>query len=203
MGGFLGLGHTSAKTDRGNQLAGINAEWNVYNRGLPAFEAGQAGAGTTRTAALGTLDQAKAYWQNLMNPTRTDIMQTASPAINAIQQRADAQQRELGEMGTNRGGGVNAASQQLQGQEMGDINNILGSTVTDQRAKAAQGLTQVGAIQGDVAGQQMREALQALGLSKEVADEIIDSSIRSRPISEQSNAAVRQQWSNVLGALGF
>jgi len=203
MGGFLGIGNSSAKTDRGNQLAGINAEWNVYNRGLPQFEASTAGANATRNTGLNTLEQAKGYWQNLMNPNRAMAIQQASPAINAVQQQADAQRRQLGEMGTNRGGGVNAAMQQLNSSEQADINNIVAGTTKDQRAQAAAGLTQVGQAQTNVGSQQMHDALQALGISKEVADEIVDSSIRSRPISEQANAAVRQQWSNLLGALGL
>jgi hypothetical protein len=49
----------------------------------------------------------------------------------------------------------------------------------------------------------MRDALSSLGISHDVADEIINSSIQSRPISIKANEEVRQQWSNFLASLGL
>lgn len=215
VGGFLGLGNSSAKTDRGNQLAGINASWNVFNRGLPmADELSKAGTATTATG-LNTLDQAKQYWQSLVSGTRPAInkpqaMATAAPAINSLTEQADAAKKQQAELGTSRGGGVAEGNQQVGTQVAAKSADILGATGLKQQedtmaatAAGAKGLESVGTAQTNVGSRQLINALQSLGLSQDTANEIINSSIQSRPISMKANADVRQQWSNLLAALGL
>lgn len=215
MGGFLGIGNSSAKTDRANQLAGVNATWNIYNRGLPMFdEAAKAGAATTEKG-LSTLDQSKQYWQSLVSGTRPavnrpQLLSTAAPAINAITDQSDAARRQQAEMGTARGGGVAPENIQAQSKVMAQTGDILAKGATAQQedtmaaqAAGAKGLESVGTAQASVGTRQVTQALQALGLSQDTASEIINSSIYSRPISMRANAEVRQQWSTFLAALGL
>lgn len=199
MGGFLGIGHSSAKTDRGNQLAGISADWNVYNRGLPLADTQQKKATGTESSGLESLDTAKNYWKAITQGNRTAVQSAAAPQANAIQQRADASKREQSQMGTSRGGGVNAANQQIQQEQ----EKQLAINEAAVQPKAAEQLGQIGQATAGVGHQQMAEALQALGLSADVAKEIIQSSIQSRPISMAANQAVTSQWSNALAALGL
>lgn len=198
MGGFLGLGNSSAKTDRGNQLAGVNAEWNIYNRGLPLGDK-QVDAGTT-TEGIGVsgLDAVKQYWKDMMGGGPA-AMKAASPALSAINTQADAKRVETAEMGTSRGGGTNADAQQAETERMAQANDVISKV----QPMAAQGLESVSTAQVGAGGQQLKEAMAALGLSKETADEIVESSIKSRPISMKANAEVRQQWSDFLAAIGL
>lgn len=211
MGGFLGIGNSSAKTDRGNQLAGVNASWNVYNRGLPMGEdLAEAGTKTT-TDGLSTLDKVKSFWQSMKSgfkppAPKTEVMQSAGPAIDIVNQQADAAQNEAAQMGTSRTGGTAEANQMAKTEQMGEVNEAVRDATTgiENRAVAAvTGLQNAGEAETRVGAQQMSQALQALGLSAEVAQEIIDSSIQSRPISMKANEAVRQQWSQALAALGL
>jgi hypothetical protein len=199
MGGFLGIGHSSAKTDRGNQLAGVSADWNVYNRGLPLSDTqSKMGAGQ-EAKGVDTLDTAKQYWSDITQGNRTALQSAAAPQANAIQQRADAAKREQSQMGTARGGGLNAENQQVQQNQ----EKQLATNEAAVQPEAAKQLGQVGQAQANIGHQQMAEALQALGLSADVAKEIIQSSIESRPISMAANKAVTQQWSNALAAIGL
>lgn len=199
MGGFLGIGNSSAKTDRGNQLGGINAEWNVYNRGLPLADEKSSESTQTTNSGISSLEDAKKYWQSIMSGDTNATMKAAAPAINTINEASDAQRAQQAEMGTSRGGGVNATNQAAESNRVGKVEDVLAG----QPNEAAKGVQSVGTAEAAVGSNQMREALAAMGLSDDVAKEIIDSSIQSRPISQNANAAVRQQWSNFLGALGF
>lgn len=199
MGGFLGIGNSSAKTDRGNQLAGINAEWNIYNRGLPQSDASNTAGTSTTASGIHDLESAKKYWQSILSGGRPAVMQAAAPAVNAVNTEADAQRNEQAAMGTARGGGATAANQAAESDRMAQINNIIAGV----QPKAAEQVGQIGATEAGIGHQQMLEALQQLGLSADVAKEIVDSSIQSRPISMKANAEVRQQWSNALAAMGF
>lgn len=215
MGGFLGIGNSSAKTDRANQLAGINASWNVYNRGLPMADDFSKAGTDTLNKGLGTLDSAKQYWQALVSGTRPavnkpQVMATAAPAINAVNEQSDAARRQQAELGTARGGGVAPANVQAETQRLANVGNIINETANKQQeetmaaqAAGAKGLESIGAAETNVGSRQLLQALQALGLSQDTSSEIINSSIQSRPISMRANAEVRQQWSNLLAALGL
>lgn len=189
MGGFMGIGHSSEKTDRGNQLAGINAEWNVYNRGLPFSDADRAEGKDTREAGIQTLDDVKRYWQSIMAGGRPAVMRTAAPAINAVNEQADAARNEQAQMGTSRGGGETGFAQQQEMKKTADINNIVGNIAATAPTTAAKELTGVAKTESDIGTQQVREALLELGLTKEVADEIINSSMQSRVISHANSPA--------------
>lgn len=199
MGGFLGLGNSSARTDRGNQLAGIGAEWNVYNRGLPfSDKAAEEGQKTVASGITG-LEQAKKYWQDIMSGSRPAVMKVAAPAISAVNEQADATRTQQAEMGTSRGGGVNALNQAAETGRMTDVNKLIFG-IQPQAAEETAKVSQAEAGAGEA---QVRDALSALGISKDVADEIVNSSMQSREISMKARNEVMQMWSNALAALGL
>lgn len=199
MGGWLGVGSSGAKTDRGNQLAGISAAWgdkatadNAYTKGIEA--------GTTNTdKGLGTLDQIKNFWMNRVSGNRTALQGAAAPVINNVVGQADAAKTQQANLGTSRGGGANAGNQQLQQQVMGQENKA----IADVQPEAAKEVSQIGTTQANIGQGQMAKALQALGLSAETTREITDSSAKSRELSATANADVRQQWSDLLTGLGI
>lgn len=182
MGGFLEIGNSSAKTDRGNQLGGINADWNVYNQGMPlAVTQSGAGQGTTAQGVSG-LEAAKQHYQDILNGGPA-AMRAAQPAVSAITSQADAAKAQQAEFGTARGGGTSGANQQIEtNKETGITNAIAG-----QEAPAAQGLASVSGTETQVGNQQLQQALESLGLSSSVAQEIINSSAASRSTSLQAN----------------
>ena len=199
MGGFLGIGHSSAKTDRANQLSGINASWNLYNRGLPMADKAQATGFPAVAGGITGLDQAKQYWSKIMSGNRPAVMEAAAPALTNINQQADAARAEQAQMGTARGGGTSAANQQAETNRMTQANQLIAGL----QPQAAAGVQAASTAEAQAGEAQMRDALSAMGLSQNVADEIINSSITSRPISISANNSVAQQWSNVLSWLGM
>lgn len=187
MGGFLGIGHSSAKTDRSNFLHGIQDIQNVFNYALPTAQAGQAeGAGNLRTAGD--------YYKNILSGNRTAALQAIAPETASVRRASDASKRQLATSGTARGGGVAATNQQRETDTMSEINNALFGA----RPAAAKGLTQV-------AGAQLSAAFQALGLSAEEANTFTEESRLSRPESFKENqdivGKVTQAIVNALGAL--
>lgn len=208
MGGWLGIGNSSGRTDRSNQLGGINAEWNVYNRGLPFSDTDrQSGLDTVKTG-MGTLDEAKKKWEAVTSGVvnKPAVMRAAAPAIETLNTGSDAARAQQAEMGTARGGGVNEANQAAESDRIAKTADIVGQATAQQQnvdAAGAQGLSGIGTAQTTVGQRQLAQALSELGLSGEVAQEIIESSIKSRPISMKANAEIRQQWSDLLAALGL
>ena len=197
MSGFLGIGGNSATTDRSNQLAGINANWNVFNAGMPLSQA-QSTSGQSSTAtgqstlgtSLGSLGSADSFWKSILSGSPTATAAAAAPATNAALAQADASKAQQASMGTARGGGVAGTNQQLDTQTRANIDN----SVFGVRPAAAAQETQlgtaeagVGATQANIGNQQMLQALRALGLSESAANEIVNSSIASRPTSIQAN----------------
>ncbi|MGH7184506.1 MAG: hypothetical protein ACREJN_21380 [Nitrospiraceae bacterium] len=177
----------------------MSAGWNVYNAALPQAGKSLTSGTANENAGTSSLDAAKSYWQNLTSGNRTAVAGAAAPVANAAQAQGDAALREQAQMGTARGGGVNAENQQIKQNEQKQVTDAVAGV----QPKAAEELAGVGTAQANVGHQQMAEALQSLGLSEDVAKELIDSSIQSRPISEAANQAVIGQWSNLLGAIGL
>jgi hypothetical protein len=185
MGGFLGLGHSSEKTDRSTQLEAQKGQWNIFNWALPEGQKGVAQSGQT-------LDQAKAYWQKLLTAGRTDTTQMAAPAINAAQAQADAQRKSAAEMGTARGGGTAAPQREAGAETAKTIDDIVTQQLFGGREKGAEGLQKV-------AGMEMSQALSMLGLSQEAIAQIMNNATESRALSFKINQAVQEQWGSAIG----
>lgn len=196
------LGGSSASTDRGNQLAGINGSWNVFNAGMPLSQqqsqSGQAGQATA-TQGLG---QSNDFWKSILSGNPTSIAAATAPLTNAAVGQADAAKRQEASMGTARGGGTNEGNQQIESNTRATVNNAVFSALP----AAAQGEQSVATAQGNLGSSQLTQSLQALGLSAEEANQITNSSITSRPESFQENPlnAVGSSLVNTaLGTLGL
>lgn len=197
MGGFLGIGGSSQKTDRGRELGGWNAEWNVFNAGLPlATSTATAGQGTT-SKALGSLDTAGDFWKDLLSGNKTSTAQAAAPITNAAVDQADAARREQAAMGTSRGGGVAAGNQQAQQNTMKTVDNAIFGV----RPQAAAQIGDIGKSVASIGYQQTIAALQAYGMSLDAAKSIVDSSITSRPQSNAINQQTQSQLGSVAGTI--
>lgn len=185
MGGFLGIGGSSAKTDRGRQLGGFNAEWNVFNSGFP-FSQGQIDKSQSTTAQGNqTLADPLSYWKNILSGDRTAVSAATAPANNAVTDQADAMRRELAATGTARGGGTAGAQQQIQTRQRGKLaDNVFAA-----QPAAAQGVTDIAKTQLNQGQQQMVQGLQALGLSLEAATAIVTGSTASRSQSYAQSPA--------------
>ena len=108
---FGHLGGSSAKTDRGNFLDAQQNMKNVFNWALP-FGQQQARTGQATTAqGVSDLGNAGGYFRKLASGDRATALQAVAPASNAALEQSDAQKRELGEMGTARGGGAVGVNQ--------------------------------------------------------------------------------------------
>src|SRR6266446_4756935 len=135
MSGFLGnafslFSHSGAKTDRKKTLEGYGDLSNVFNFGIGSAKKEQAAGGDL-------LGQAGGYYSKLLSGDRAATMQAVAPVANAATSQADAAKRGLAESGTARGGGVNAASQQLDTQTRASID----TAVNQARVEAAKGAT--------------------------------------------------------------
>lgn len=164
MSGLLGGG--SAKTDRGNQLAATQGEWNLFNYGLPTGQQQQ------RTGTQ-TLDTEKQYYQQLLAPGKTTVAQLAAPALNAQQSQADAERRQQASQGTGRTGGVASTQAEQSTAEQSNIDNIINATLQSGRKEAATGLESIG-------GTELQNALAQLGISGAAVTDILDNATVSR-----------------------
>ena len=173
MGGFLGIGHTSAKTDRATQLAAQQGQWNVFNQNMSAG-----------TSAVGGAQQ---YFRGLMAPGRTQATQNAAPAIQAGVDQATANRTAGAAGGTGRSGGtaaVNANAGEATAKESADIVN---QNLVQGRQAGAQGL--------------MSSGLQQLGLSEDAINSIMGNATESRKTSLAANSAGQNQWLSVISSL--
>lgn len=194
MGGFLGIGGSSAKTDRNQVTSGFGQLNNLFNFGMNTSQKGVAAGGSTQQAGLSGLSDANSYFKNLASGNRTAVQQAAAPEINMVQNQADAERRNQVASGTSRGGGVAGANQQQKTDTMSKIDNALFGV----RPAAAQAEASTSGKIADVGSTQMEQALQALGLSTTAASDNLFGAIKSR---EDSYGINRQAQKDVIGVL--
>jgi len=182
------FGGSSAKTDRGNQLAATQGNWNIFNWGLPAGQAQQAtGQGTLQTS-LNTLQNPIAYWQNLLQGGRTAAAAAAQPSTQAVIDQANAQRTAQGAFGTARQGGTAAANAGQSSATTKSIDDIISQTLQTGQATGAQGLASAAGTQAGIGATQLANALSLLGLSQNSINAILQNATASRPISQKLNA---------------
>lgn len=183
MGGFLGIGGSSAKTDRRQTLTSYEQLNNLYNFGLATGKSGVDTGRATTAQGVSGLSSSQAYWQKLMSGNRPALEQAVAPETNAVQSQGDAARRNAAATGTARGGGTAGANEQQKTDQMARIDNLLFGV----RPQAAQ---QEAAVSGEIANvgtTEMQQALEALGLSASSAGANLSGSITSRPISQKIN----------------
>ena len=215
MGGFMGIGGSSAKTDRGAQLGARQGLWNIFNYSLPEGQKQEAtgvsttgeALGTTRTA-LGTLDPAKAYWQKLLTAGRTETAQMAAPAVNAAQDQADAARRQEAAVGTGRGGGTAAVNREAGAATTKNVDDIISQHLFGGRAAGAAGLERVSAGEGTIASRQadigrtqLSNALSLLGLGTGSVESIMENATKSRAMSYAINKDTAAGYGALIGKI--
>jgi hypothetical protein len=139
MSGFLGIGGSSASTDRKMQLQSSGGLSNLFNWALPQ---GQQAVG----AGMSDLSSAGGFFKSLVSGNRTALNQTIAPQVNAANATSDAQKRQLSASGTARGGGTAPANQTRDTDIIGKIQNALFSA----RSGAAGELAKVGGAEANV-----------------------------------------------------
>ena len=193
MGGFLGIGGSSAKTDRGNQLAATQGLWNVFNYGLPTGESGQA----TGQADLG---QASSAFSKLLTAGRTDTAASSAPAVNAAINQGDAAKRQEATSGTGRTGGTAEFNREAGAKTSGTIDQIIGNNIQSGREAGAKGLQGIG-------GTELANAMGLLGLGSGADTSILSNATASRPVSNAFNTEAAQGYGSaiaqILTALNF
>ena len=195
MSGMFGGG--SAKTDRGNQLAATQGEWNIFNTGLPTGNAQQATGTNTLSTATSTLQPAQQYYQNLLSAGRTETAQNAAPAINSTLAQSDAARVQQGQFGTSRQGGTAAGNQQQQTNTESSIDNIINNTLQTGKATGAAGLEKIASEQASIGSTELASALSNLGLSQTAINSILQNSTASRGQSFD----IQQQEGSAIGSL--
>jgi hypothetical protein len=201
MGGFLGIGGSSANTDRATQLSAQQGGWNIFSHGLGISDAASS-AGTADTAAartsLGTADQ---YWKGLLTAGRTETAQNAAPAINAIEAQSDATRSAAGNFGTGRTGGTAAINREAGTTTSSKIDDIINQNLVTGKTAGAQGLTADAGLRAQMGQSEMAQALQAMGLSQEAVASIMKNAADSRATSFDINSATQAQWGELIGGL--
>jgi hypothetical protein len=193
VGGFLGIGGSSAKTDRSNVLQGFTNLKNLFNWGLPTAQQGQAtGAGYT-AGGVSRLGEAGDYFRKLMG-SRTQAMQAIAPETAAIQSQADATQRQLAAKGTARGGGVAGTAQQIRSAALAEADRALFGV----RPGAAQAAAGIGAQQAGIGLGQQQAANQLAGISEYAAGDLARIANQARQTDYEIN---RQTQQSIIGAV--
>jgi len=172
--GFLGIGGSSSKTDRTNQLNATTGAFDVFNQGL-------GNSGAAQTAGNSDLSAATNYWRSLLSPGRTQAVQNAAPATNAVIAQSDAQRNQSGEFGTGRTGGTAAANQQADTAKNTSIDNIINENLIGGKTTAAQGLQSAGSTE-------LSNAVANLGISGNAASNIMSNAETSYEYNQKMNA---------------
>jgi len=161
------FGGNAAKTDRKNELQGIGNLNNVFNFGMKGAT-GELGAGSALQGAAGD------YYSKLLSGNRTAALSAIAPVANTATAQADAAKRQAVASGTARGGGANAASQQLDTSTRATVDNALNAA----KAEAARGASTLGSTQ-------VSQAANLLGIGSNAAANEADISSQSRKTSQQ------------------
>lgn len=183
MGGFLGIGGSSQKTDRKTQLTGFGDLQNLFNFGLDTakgfLSTGKGDVASGKDALSTSLD----YFKKLASGDRAVQAAAIAPETNAALSQQDAARKQRATTGTARGGGGAAAEQTSQDQTMAEIDNFLFGA----RPAAA---SKVGDIGGQFAQIGLGEQGLGLGfsnLSEKSASDMTSEAGTSRKTSYEIN----------------
>lgn len=201
MGGFLGVGGSSAKTDRGNQLAATSGEWNLFNYGMGAGQEGQKKGQSDLNTALGTLGGPTDYWKSILAPGRAQATTNAAPATNAVLDQADAARRQEGELGTSRTGGTAAINRESGATATKSIDDIINQSMMGGRDSAAKGLMGVAGQQAGIGSQELYNSLSQLGLSHSAISDILGNATASRPVSQAIHDKSVEDYGQAIGTV--
>ena len=191
---FQHLGGNAANRDRAEQLNAYGDMRNVFNWALP-FGQSQAKTGQATTAAgVGNLADAGNYYRKLASGDRATALQAIAPQTNAAIAQNDAQKRELGQMGTARGGGAVGFNQQRDSDLMAKVDNMLFGA----RGAGAAGEAGVGQAESGVGLGQTGQGIQSAGLASGTAQALGRQALAGR---QQSNEIHRQAVNDITSAV--
>ena len=197
MGGFAGLGGSSSKTDRGNQLAATSGQWDIFGYGLGSGQQGQATGTTDLNTAKTTLGGAQQYFTDLLKGGRTATAQNSAPAVDQALANETATRNAEGTFGTSRTGGTVAANREASTTAQSGIDNIINQNLNTGKAAGAAGLQAVASEQANIGTSEMSNALQLLGLSESSVNSILNNSTQSK----QNDPNIGQTLGNAVGQL--
>ena len=199
MGGFLGIGGSSATSDRNSYLASQGNLNNVFNYGIPTGESGVKTGNQTLANASESLGPAASYYSKLLQPGRSFAASLSAPATNAAQGASDATRNEEAQQGTGRAGGTVEANREAGASTNKNIDDIINNTLHGGRKEAAEGLTRVAGTEAAIGGTQLSSAENLLGLGTQAESTVNDNSLSSRELSNQISGQTGQALGQAAG----
>lgn len=211
MGGFLGIGGSSAKTDRKTELQGFGDLSNVFNFGMDTSgqeqKTGQditnQGLDVTKTG-LGDLSTSDDYWKKLLSGDRTTMAQAVAPEQNAVQTQSDAGRADAARTGTARTGGTAGATQTAHDATMAKVDNLLFSarpTAATQVADIGKSEAGIGLGEAGVGQSELNNALGFGNLAERSASDLTSNARESRMNSFNINKQTQQDWQKFISGI--
>lgn len=189
MGGFLGIGGSSEKTDRANQLQAVTDMKSIYNWGLPEGKSQVAqGKAATQTA--------EDFYKQLMTQGRTGTAEMSASSVNAAREQADASKKEAGTRGTARSGGTAGAERESGQKTESSIDKIINENMMGGKMAGAQGMERVGK-------QQTSTGLNLVNMSENIVSQIMENATQSRGQSNQIASQAGESYGQLAAMLLF
>ena len=201
MGGFMGIGGSSAKTDRNQTLGDYGKLNSVFSQGMAiGNQQEQSGQGMVQNAQS-TLAPAEDYYRNLLTAGRTQTAAEAAPAVQGALAQSDAAKREAATMGTSRSGGTAAANAEAGSKTGATIDSIINENLMGGKKVGAEGLTGVAKDKAVMGNMTLANAMQALGLGAGASEDTLAASIGSRKLSAQIGQEAGAAYGQLAGML--
>jgi hypothetical protein len=194
MGGFLGIGGSSAKTDRKTQLTGFSNLNNLFNFGLDTTKGLLSGSNQTTSQGVSALGDSLSHFMSLMKGNRTAVSADAAPQTNTALAQSDAVKKQAATMGTGRTGGTAAANRDVQDKTMANIDNFL----FGEESAAGKEVSSIGSALSSVGIAQGSEALGFGNLSEKSESDMTSDAGSARPVDYGIN---QDTVGNVTGAI--
>lgn len=199
--GFLGIGGSAQTTDRANELSGLQSQWNVFGQGLNLQNQTNATGQKLQAQGENNLNDASAYWKNLLTAGRTQAATNAAPAIDAAVAGSNAQKTQQAQFGSGRSGGTAANNQQSQTNTQSSIDNIINENLTGGKATAAKGLESIGGNELSTGTNAINQALSALGVSGNAGENIALDAAGTYPDSAARAAAAGEAMGSAANSI--
>ena len=203
MGGFMGVGGSSAKTDRNQTLGDYGKLNSVFSQGMAIGNQQEtAGQGMIQNAQT-TLGPAADYYKSLLTAGRTQTAEQAAPAVQGALAQSDAAKRESAATGTSRSGGAAEAHAEAGSKTGATIDDIINKNLMGGKQAGAEGLTTVAKDQAVMGNMTLANAMQALGLGAGASEDTLAASIGSRMDSSQLAAQQGEAYGQASGMLAL
>jgi hypothetical protein len=185
MGGFMGIGNASWKSDRNLELSGMNSLKNVFNFGMGAAQKGISAG----SQALGNV---AGYANKILSGNRAAAAAATAPEMARVRSESDAAKRQLAASGTARGGGVAATNQQVEQRKQAAQDQAIFAA----RPGAAGLLEKTGAAQ-------TQAGIDEAAISERSADDLAKTALAARGQDFKINQSIVGDWINVAADAAF